>query len=89
MEAASWEPAQHIEASLIRYSQLYIWLYTYNGEHIFIYSEFNNPSPEEHIVRHYVALLRIEIDRSLKANCLKHTEIRIPGFRFDVFKFLF
>ena len=67
------------------------WLTVTNGCYIhFCYSEFNDPSPPEHIVRSHAAALYIELARSLKADCLlfKHTVIRLP-FRFDVFRFLF
>ena len=51
-------------------------------------SEFDDPDPPEHIVRSHAAALYTELAKSLKADCLKHTVIRLP-FRFDVFRFLF
>ena len=62
----------------------------YCGYIFLLYScwTYNHPSPEDDIVREYVALLCIELDRSSKAYCTKHRHFTIP-FRFDVFKFLF
>jgi len=55
---------------------------------VHFFSEFGNPSPPEDIVRTYATALYTELTKSLKADCLNHTVIRLP-FRFDVFRFLF
>ena len=88
MEAATWEPSENIEAGLLRFA-------LFNGNNLcqmlcalLSDSEFDDPDPPEHIVRSHAAALYIELAKSLKADCLKHTVIRLP-FRFDVFRFLF
>ena len=82
LEQATWEPRKYIGSGLIRYVYTSI-LYVTPA-----YRAFNNPSPQDDIVREHVSLLNIEIARSLKAYCTKHTNFTLP-FRFDVFKFLF
>ena len=52
------------------------------------FRSFNNPSPEEYVVRRHVAEFTLEIARSLRTDNTKHTYIRM-SFRGDVFKFLF
>ena len=85
MEAATWEPSENIEAGLLRFALLILFQMLCL---ILSNSEFDDPDPPEHIVRSHAAALYTELAKSLKADCLKHTVIRLP-FRFDVFRFLF
>ena len=53
-----------------------------------LYREFNNPHPQEHVIRESVGNFTLAIDRSLRVACLKKTVLQVP-FRHDVVKFLF
>ena len=50
--------------------------------------EFNNPHPQEHVIRESVGNFTLAIDKSLRVECFKNTVLRVP-FRHDVFRFLF
>ena len=88
METATWESAENIEAGLLRFALLILLTNYARCCALLSNSEFDDPDPPEHIVRSHAAALYIELAKSLKADCLKHTVIRLP-FRFDIFRFLF
>ena len=50
--------------------------------------EFDDPHPQEHVIRDSVGNFTVAVDRSLRKHCFINTVLRIP-FRHDVVRFLF
>ena len=84
-EASQWLTAKNIGSALLRYKSYKMHKLTYT---FFMYREFNNPHPQEYVVREAVGNFTLAIDRSLRVACTKNTILRIP-FRHDVVRYLF
>ena len=55
---------------------------------VYLYRLYDNPQPQEHLIREAAAQFTYSIDRSLRTECIRNTVIRLP-FRHDIFRFLF